>query len=300
MQWLNYHHLLYFWTVVKLGSVRAASEDLRLAAPTISAQIHRLEENLGEKLLQRAGRTVVPTDNGRLVFRYADEIFSLGKELVGALQGRPSGRPLRVRIGVAQVVPKLVAEQIIAPALRLAEPVHVFCREANSMQLLAELAMNELDVVLSDVPAAPAFKARLYNHLLGECGTSFWGLPKVADQYRRGFPRSLNNAPLLLPAENAALGRSLDQWFNLQDIRPRVVGEFEDHALLRVFTEHGFGIAPAPAVVDTHLKKRYGLRRIGHTEEVRSSFYAISVERRVKHPAVVAICETGKRILFGR
>ena len=298
MEWLNYHHLLYFWTVVRTGGITAASRDLRLAGPTISVQLRQLEDALGEKLLQRSGRTVVPTEVGRLVYKYAEEIFSTGKELLDVVKGRPTGHPLRVVIGIADVLPKLIAHQLIQPALHLPQPVRVVCHEDNPEHLLADLAIQEIDLVLLDAPIAPTVKIRAYNHLLGESGVTFLAKPKLAARYRRNFPRSLDGAPLLLPMTNSAIRRNLDQWFETLNIRPEVVGEFEDDSLLREFGTEGAGIFPAVSVVEKQLRRHYDVERLGRTEAVRSTFYAISVERKLKHPAVVAICQAARRELF--
>jgi LysR family transcriptional activator of nhaA len=206
MEWLNYHHLLYFWTVVRTGSIAAASDELRLAPPTISVQIRRLEEQLGEKLLRRSGRRLLPTEMGQAVFRYADEIFSLGRELLGMVRGRPTERPMKVIVGVVDVMPKYIAHRLIEPALRLGERIRIVCREATPEQLLAQLSVQYLDVVLSDAPIAPGVNVRAYNHLLGETGLSFLGGASLARKYRRRFPRSLHGAPVL-PSSSGSSGR---------------------------------------------------------------------------------------------
>lgn len=300
MEWLNYHHLLYFWTVVRTGSVAAASDELRLAPPTISVQIRRLEDQIGEKLLRRSGRRVVPTEMGQAVFRYADEIFSLGRELLEMVRGRPTGRPLQLIVGVVDVMPKSIAHWLIEPALRLNERVRIVCREATPEQLLAQLSVQGLDVVLSDAPIAPGVKVRAYNHLLGETGVSFLGDAKLARTHRRRFPKSLHAAPLLLPASNTAIRRGLDEWFDTLEIRPEIIGEFEDSELLWEFGKAGEGIFPAPTVLEKHLTRIHRVKVLGRTDAVRSRFYAISVERRLKHPAVVAICETARREVFAK
>ena len=299
MEWLNYHHLLYFWTVVRTGSVAAASEELRLASPTISVQIRRLEDQIGEKLLRRSGRRVVPTEMGQAVFRYADEIFSLGRELLNMVHGRPTGRPLQLVVGVVDVMPKSIAHWLIEPALRLDERVRLVCREATPEQLLAQLSVQALDVVLSDAPIAPGVKVRAYNHLLGETGVSFLGDAKFARTHRRRFPKSLHGAPLLLQASNTAIRRGIDEWLEGLEIRPEIVGEFEDSELLWEFGKGGEGVFAVPTVLEKHLTRMYGVRVLGRTDAVRSRYYAISVERRLKHPAVVAICETARREIFG-
>jgi LysR family transcriptional activator of nhaA len=278
--------------------VTSAAEEMRLSPPTISAQLRSLEESLGQRLFARSGRRLILTEPGRLVLSYADEIFSLGQELRGALRERPLGRPLRLVVGLADVLPKLIAHRLIQPAMELREPVRVVCREDNPDHLLAELAVHNLDVVLSDAPMNPGVRVRAYNHLLGECGVTFLGGRKYATSLRRGFPRSLNNAPLLLPTDNTALRRDLDAWFEKIGIHPAVVGEFEDNSLLRVFGEAGVGIFPAPSAVEKQLVGQYRLHTIGRTRGVRCRFYAISVEKKIHHPAVVAICERARRELF--
>jgi LysR family transcriptional regulator, transcriptional activator of nhaA len=300
VEWLNYHHLLYFWTVVRTGSVAAASDELRLAPPTISVQIRRLEEQLGEKLLRRSGRRLLPTEMGQAVFRYADEIFSLGRELLDMVRGRPTDRPMRLTVGVVDVMPKFIAHWLIEPALRLGERVRIVCREATPDQLLAQLSVQGLDVVLADAPIGPGVNVRAYNHLLGETGVSFLGHARLARTRRRRFPKSLHGAPLLLPATNTAMRRSIDQWLDTLDIRPDIVGEFEDSELLWEFGGAGEGIFPVPAVLEKQLRRLHRVSVLGRTNAVRSRFYAISVERRLKHPAVVAICETARRELFAK
>lgn len=299
MEWINYHHLLYFWSVVRTGSVAKASEELRLAPPTISMQIRKLEESLGERLLVRSGRGVRPTEVGQVVFTYADDIFALGKEMVDTVKGRPTGHPLNVVVGIADVVPKEISHALIRPALLLREQVKIMCREDNQEHLLAELAIQELDVVLSDTPIGAPTKIRAYNHLLGECGTTFFATPDLARKYSRNFPKVLDVAPLLVPADNTNMRRALDQWFDSIQVRPLVAGEFEDFALLRQFGESGMGLFAAPTVLENEFRKERKLKIVGRVESVRNRYYAISVERKLKHPAVVAICETARHELFG-
>jgi len=292
--------LLYYWMDVRTGSVAAASSELKLASPTISVQIRRLEEQFGEKLLRRSGRNVVPTEMGQVVHRYADEIFTLGRELLETVRGRPTGRPMHVTIGVVDVIPKSIARWLIEPALRLPEPVRITCREGSPEQLLAELSVQNLDVVLADAPTSPTVKVRAYNHLLGESGLSFLGAPRLARKYRPGFPKSLHDAPMLLPTPNTAVRRTLDQWFDALDIRPRVVGEFDDSELRWEFGGTGIGVFSAPLVLETHLARLYNVQRIGWAPDVPSRFYAISVERKLKHPAAIAICEAARHTLFAK
>jgi LysR family transcriptional activator of nhaA len=265
----------------------------------VSGQIRALEQALGEKLFARSGRRLVPTEIGRVAFRYAQEIFALGSELQDVLKGRSTGRPLRLLVGVADVVPKRVARRLLAPALELAEPVKILCREDKPDRLLAELAVHNLDIVIADAPVGPSARIRAFSHLLAECGVVFCAVPKLASAHRRGFPSSLDGAPLLLPAEGSTLRRSLDQWFGLHSIQPRVVGEFDDSALLKVFGQAGHGIFPVPAMIADEVQRQYQVRRVGRVDRVRERFYAISVDRKLKHPAVIAISEAARRKLVG-
>ncbi len=298
MEWLNYHHLLYFWTVARLGSIAKASGELLLAPPTISAQIRRLEENLGEKLFSRSGRRLVLTDAGQLVYRYAEEIFSLGRELTDTLKGRPTGRPLRLQVGVADVLPKMIVYRLIEPAFHLPTPVRVVCREDPPDRMLALLAVQQLDLVLSDSPMGPGTSVRAFNHPLGDCAVSFYAKPKLAKVYHKNFPMSLDGAPFLVPTESASLRSGLDQWFESQGIRTSIVGEFDDFSLLRMFAAVDRGILAAPSILDGEMRREYGFRRIGTVEEVRARFYAISIEKKIKNPAVVTICEIARQEIF--
>lgn len=298
MEWLNYHHLRYFWTVAREGSLVAAGKVLRLSHPTLSAQIHALEDQLGEKLFVRVGRRLALTEMGRVVYRYAEEIFSLGREMVDTVKGRASGQPLRLAVGIADVVPKLVVRRLLQPALSLAEPVRLVCYEDAYEKLLADLALHTLDIVISDAPVPPGSSVRAFNHLLGETGVSFFGTKSLASSYRRGFPKSLNGAPLLLPLESMTLRRSLNQWFDRHDVKPKVVAEFEDSALLKVFGADGVGIFPAPTVMETDVSRQHGVQVLGRAPDVQERFYAISVERKLKNPAVVAISDAARHETF--
>ena len=297
METLNHHHLYHFWTVVREGGVTRASEKLNVSQPTISGQLRELEEALGEKLLARSGRTVVLTDIGRTVYRYADEILGLDRELLEAVKGRPT-RSGKLAVGVAMVVPKLVVYQMLEPALRLPEPIQLDCVQASPERLLAELAIYGLDVVLGDAPAPPTVKVRAYSHLLGECAVSLFGTARLAAAHRRGFPRSLDGAPFLLPSEDSALRLSLEDWFEKQKVRPRVVGTFEDSALLDAFGQAGAGLFAMPTSVEAEVRRQYGVRVVGRLDSVRQRFYAITVERKLRNPAVIAISERA-RALFG-
>ena len=298
MDWLNYHHLYYFWLVARDGSIARAAEQMHLAPPTISKQLKQLEVSFEDKLFDRVGRNLVLTEFGQTVFRYAEEIFSVGRELQDVVKGRPVGRPLRFEVGIPEVIPKLIAHRLLAPAFRLSEAMHVVCREGKHEELLAELAVHRLDIVFSDAPVSPTASVRAFNHLLGECGLSFFATTQLASKYRRKFPASLDLAPLLLPTEKTAVRRDLEQWFFAEDIRPSIVGEFEDTALMKVFGQDGIGLFPAPTVIEEEVCRQYKVRVVGRTDAVRERYYAISVERRLKHPAVLAICEAAREKVF--
>jgi LysR family transcriptional activator of nhaA len=298
VEWINYHHLLYFWTVAKEGSIARACEKLRLAQPTISGQLRQLEDALGEKLFTKSGRGLVMTEVGQIVFRYADEIFNIGRELQDVLKGRPRGRPLRLFVGVSDAVPKLIAYRILQPALRLSEAVHMVCEENAPERLLQDLAEHRLDVLLLDNPITSLSRVRAFNHALGSCGVTIFGAKSLAAMYRKGFPKSLDGAPFLLPIEGSNLRRSLDQWMNRENIRPRIVGEFKDSALLKTFGEAGAGVFVAPTAIKKEVSTRYKVEVIGHTTSIIEQFYAVSIERKLKHPAVVAICEAARDQLF--
>jgi LysR family transcriptional regulator, transcriptional activator of nhaA len=295
MEWLNYHHLFYFWKVLRAGSISRACEELRLAPPTISAQLRSLEKQLGEKLLRKSGRNLAPTEVGQMVFRYAEEIFTLGQDLVDAVKQRPTGKPLRLVIGVDDVLPKEIARQLIDPAFSLPETVHIICHEASLEKLVAKLALHELDVVLSDAPVTPTLNIRAYNHHLGECGVVWMAAPSLAKVYRRRFPKSLTGAPILLPTDHTAIRRQLDRWLEHEGLRPIVVGEFDDFALLRAFGQRAAGIFPVPAILEKEFRKLYDVQLLGSASGVSAHFYAVSIERRLKHPAVVAISETARK-----
>jgi LysR family transcriptional regulator, transcriptional activator of nhaA len=292
MEWLNYHHLHYFWSVARTGSIAKASKELLLSPPTISAQISRLENDLNEKLFERSGRRLVLTDMGKVVFRYADEIFSLGKELTDTLKGRPTGHPLKLSLGIADIFPKVIVRELIEPAFHLGRPIRVICREDPPDRLLALLALQVLDAVLTDTPTSLGARVKTFSYLLRESGISFVATRELALPLRHGFPRSLNGAPMLLPSDNTAVRRELDKWFESQGVHVEVIGEFEDASLLAEFGRSGLGIFPVPSILWPSRERIPGLHVVGSTEEVRARVYAISIERKLKHPAVAAICES--------
>lgn len=297
MEWLNYHHLLYFWVVAREGSIAAATRKLNLTQPTISAQLRLLEESLGEKLFEKSGRSLVLTEAGRVALRYADEIFALGRELRDTLRDRPTGKPVRVTVGIADVVPKLVAYRVLRPAFEAAPDVEMVCREASSETLLTLLGQHEVDLVLTDAPAAGA-PLRAYNHLLGESGTTLFAAPSLAASVRRHFPKSLHGAPLLLPGAATQIRRALELWLDGSGLEPRRVGEFDDLALMTAFGRAGTGIFPAPTAIEDEIEAQYGVRVVGRLPEVRERFYAISAERKIKNPMVSAITSAARRRIF--
>lgn len=296
---LNYQHLLYFHTVVRTGSIARASAELALSPPTISAQLRALEERLGEQLLTRRGRRLQPTDVGRMVYDYADEIFRTGRELMETLERHPSERPIRLVAGIDDVLPKEIGYAILEPALGIGRPVRLLCREGSLEGLVAQLAVHEVDVVISDAPITPSLAVHAFNHPLGSCNVAWMSEPTLGKKLRRGFPASLDGAPVLLPTNDTAMRRSLDTWLEKQNTHPVMAGEFEDYALLREFARAGHGFAPVPAVLEERFQREFGLVSIGVARGVKAEFYAISVERRIKHPAVAAITDVARRLFGG-
>jgi len=298
MEWMNYHHLLYFWIAAREGSISAAGEVLQLSAPTVSGQINLLEEALEQKLFKRAGRGLVLTDAGKLVYRYADEIFSLGQELVNALEHRTADRPLRLAVGIVDVIPKTVAMRLLKPATQMTHAVRLTCHEDKGDRLLADLAARRLDVVISDGPIGAGHAFEGFNHLLGECGMSFFAADDLARKYRRGFPKCLDGAPMLLPSSHTSVRRALDLWLDSLRIHPVVVADFDDAALMSSFGQDGAGIFPAPSIVESRIQREMGVRLVGRTTVVKERFYAVSLEEKPKHPAVLAILDAAREKIF--
>ncbi len=295
---LNYQHLLYFWVVAREGSISRATAVLHLTQPTISTQLKTLELSIGAPLFDRRGRSLVMTETGQLVFRYADEIFRTGRELSQALARGGGGVPTRLVVGISDSLPKLTTWRLLQPALAIVPPFRLVCRIDKTERLVPELATHAIDIVLADAPISPASPVRIFNHLLGECGVTIFGTEALSRRYRRGFPRSLDGAPFVMQTENTALRRSLDAWCIANDVHPDITCEAEDVALLQVFGQEGMGMFAAPTVVESQIRKHYGVRVVGRLPEVRERFYAISVERKLLHPGVVAITEAARTRLF--
>ena len=296
---MNYKHLRYFMEVAKSGSVTRASEQLHLTPQTVSAQIQLLEEALGSVLLVKRGRGLTLTDAGRVTLGYAQEIFSLGAELEQSARDYPNReRARQFRIGVVDALSKSITYRLIEPATQLAEPVQIVCREWTLDNLVAELALHRLDLVISDAPMPASASVRAYSHRLGECGVSFFAVPALVDRLAGAFPACLEGAPMLMPSEDSAIGQRLRAWFAAQSVHPRVAGEFDDSALAKEFGRHGAGVFIGATVLAAEIQAQYGVRTLGVAADVVEEFFAISVERRVTHPCVVAITQSARNELF--
>lgn len=298
MDWLNYHHLLYFWMVARTGSVAEAARQLHLTSPTLSSQVRKLEESLGAKLFRPGGRRLTLTDTGQTVFEYAEQIFSLGRELAEFVRSGATSGALRMRVGATNSLPKLVIYRFLQPARSADQPVQILCREAELDSLLADLVAHRLDVVLSDAPAHSASGLKVFNHALGQSAVGFFARAEVIDARPAAdeaeLIERLRDLPMLLPPTNNPLRRALDQWFDQHHILPRVVHEIADSALLKVFGQAGDGVFPAPAVVAEEICRQYDVLELGQVTSVRAHFYAISTERQIQHPAVVAVCRAAQ------
>ncbi len=303
MEWLNYHHLLYFWAVARENGIGPASKRLKLSPQTISGQVNALEEAVGTSLFERQGRRLALTETGRMVYGYADEIFQIGRELSDALRGRPTGRPVQLVVGLAESVPKLIAKRLLSPLLSselsdLGVPLKLICREDATDRLLEDLAAHRLDALVLDTPIPPGSGIRAFNHPLGETPMVFFARKKEARVLRAGFPRSLDGAPMLLPTSEAAVRRSLDTWFNAERLSPRIVAEFDDSALLKVFAQDGLGVFAGPEAIADEMAAQYGVEPIGHVPSVKERFYLVTMQRRVENPAVRALLEHARSELF--
>ena len=289
MEWLNYHHLLYFWMVAREGGLAPAGKVLRLSQSALSGQIKRLEETLGHPLFERRGRKLEMTENGRVVYKYADEIFGLGREMLDTIRERPTSRALRLTVGISDVVPKLLVRTLLEPAFRHEGGLALTCKEDRFDRLLAELALDAVDVVIADAPVPPDASVRAYNHLLGESTVTLLAPAALAPAMRRSFPTGLDGARFLLPTPGCTLRRNLDAWFAEAEVRPLVVAEAEDSALLKAFAADGMGAMFVPTAIATQVARRYDVSVVAELEDVQERFYAITAERRIVHPGVIAI-----------
>ncbi len=298
MEWLNYHHLYYFWVVIREGGITAAGKRLHLVPSTISSQLSTFEQALEVKLFQRVGRNIEPTEMGHLVFQYADEIFSLGKELMNTVHGHPKAGRIPLRVGVVDALPKMIVRDLLDPIFKMEEPIRLVCSENKKEALLANLALHELDIVLSDSPIGTDLSVKAFNHILGECGVTFFAVDELSGPLEQGFPFSLSGAPMLLPLRSVTLREELDLWFESLQIAPLIVGEFDDAALLKAFGQKGDGIFMAPTVIEDEVQRQYKVSIVGRTEKVRYRFYAISIEKILTHPAVLTISTAARHSLF--
>lgn len=294
MDWLNYHQLLNFWLVAREGSVQRASELLHVTPSSVSIQIRQLERAFGAKLFKKQGRGLALTEMGQQVSVYASEIFAKGRELMELVKGRPAGKPLELRVGVRDIMPKLVAFRLLQPALELDQPVRLICQEGEMSQLVSDLAIHKLDVVLSDIALDPLYKIQAYSHRLGESEVVVVGTKTLAKRYRRDFPSSLDGAPFLLPTENSALRRQMDRWFSDLNLVPTVCGEFADSAMMKIAGVNGLGLLAIPSMIEAEVQQIYGLQRVGGAAGVLEQFFAVSVERKIKHAGVLAIREQAR------
>ncbi len=299
MNWLNYHHLLYFWKVAKEGSIARASVELRLAPPTISVQIHSLEEMLGQKLFKRQGRGLELTDVGRVAFQYADSIFATGDALMEAMSGGALQRALQVVVGISDTLPKDLVQQFLAPVFAIEPGVFVTCRKhANAGVFLDDLAARTVDVVLADAHAPATSPVHVLSHPLGECGTALWAAPELAARLLQDWPATLAGAPFLYPGPHNALRRGLDAWFDAQGVRPNVIAELDDAALALALAESGLGIVATVDFLEPNFLEQHRLQRVAHLPEIRQSFFAWSIEQKVRHPAVLQLCASARGRAF--
>jgi LysR family transcriptional activator of nhaA len=296
MDWLNYHHLLNFWMVAREGSVQRASQMLHVTPASVSVQVRQLENSLGVKLFSKQGRGLVLTEVGKEVLVYAEEIFSTGRELLEMVKGKPIGRPLELRVGIRDVMPKLVAYQFLQPAIDKDPSMRLICHEGKMADLIGDLAIHKLDVVLSDSALDPLYRLQAHSHKLGSSEVSVVGHPDLAKRYLGEFPRSLNGAPFLLPTKETVLRRQLDRWFSENKILPAIRGEFADSAMLKIAGKNGLGLLATSSIVEDDLLEIYGLRSLGKIAGIQEQFFAVSIDRKIKHPGVLAICASREKV----
>ncbi len=295
---INYKHLHYFWSVAHEGSIANASKKLHITPQTISGQISLLEERIGNRLFEKVGRGLQLTDTGHLVLRYADEIFELGRELGDVLRGAPSVGPSEFIVGAASALPKTVVYKIIEPALHIDQDIALTSREGPIDAMLADLAIHKLDIVLSDTPISPALNIRAYNHLLGENSLTCFAEPKLARKLKKNFPASLHKMPVLLPTTQYSVRHLIDAWMQSKNITPLICGQFDDSALMKAFGQTGLGAFFMSTTIEQEICENFDVRVVSRISEMKQKFYAISAERKIKHPAVAAICDSARTALF--
>lgn len=295
---LNYKHLHYFWVVATEGSIARAADKLFITPQTISGQLSMLEERIGQPLFDRVGRRLRLTETGRLVLRYADDIFELGKELTDVLRGAPLVGTSEFIVSAASALPKTIVYKILEPALSLSQEVSLMCREGPVETILGELAVHEVDMVLTDTPLSSAFSIKAYNHYLGQSDLSFFAATSLIKNLKGPFPACLNVAPVLLPTKQNAIRQLFDKWCHDANIYPIIRGQYDDSALMKSFGKAGFGIFFMPSIIEDEVRETFGLEVIGRLSDIKQKFYAISAERKVTHPAVAAVCSTARDIIF--
>ncbi len=295
---LNYRQLYYFWSVAKYGGVTKAAEKLHLTPQTISGQVSELESYLGTDLFIRKGKRLELSNYGKLAFSHSDEIFQIGRELESLLKGHQDHQDVVFKVGISAVVPKSIAYRLLLPTQQMTDEIRLMCHEEKLNNLFGELAIHKIDLIIADRPMPANIGVKAYSHLLGESKTAFFGTPALVKKYKKGFPDSLSSAPMLLPGEDSAIRVKLEGWFTNNNIRPKIKGEYDDTALMKVFAERGLGLFPAPEVIAEEAYKHHGVVMLGTIDEVKLRYYAISVERKIKHPAVVAISQSAKADLF--
>lgn len=299
MSALNFKHLRYFWMVAKTGSIARAAEQLHLTPHAISGQLREFAQTLGVELFRRSGRKLELTDTGRRILSCAEDIFTTGDELLEVLRDQTTARSVPFRVGIADSVSKAIAYRLVEPALKLAEPVRLVCREGRLASLLAELAVHRLEMIIADRPMPTHLNVRGYTHLLGESGLTVFGARSLTKELLGRFPASLDKAPFLLPGEDVTIRPKLLQWLEANELRPRIIGEFDDSALMKAFGQAGAGLFVAPTVIADHVCRQYKVATLGRIDSVVEQLYAITTERRLSHPAIVAISQVARRDIFG-
>lgn len=297
---LNFKHLRYYWMVAKTGSIAKAAEQLHLTAHAISGQINEFEETLGVELFRKAGRNIELTEAGRRILNYADTIFNTSDQLLDELRDQMATRRRTLRIGIADAVPKIIAYRLIQPALTLEEPIRINCREGRLDLLLGELALHKLDLIIADRPLSPGSNVRAYNHLLGECGLTVFATSALARQYKGTFPQNLDKAPFLIPGEDVTIQARLLRWFEEQHLRPTIIGEFDDGALMKAFGSSGAGFFVAPSAMQREICLQHNVVAVGDIPAIMEQIYVITTERRLSDPAIIAISQTAKNTIFGQ